>query len=130
MSLICSIIIGITLALAAISKAIRDTLSYHFETSIFKYYNPKFWNPSISWKNKYKNYPEDQKAKFFGSKTFLVWITDAWHLFDMLSYLFLAISFTIILPVNMDIVTAIALFVVYILMFFISFEIIYKLIKI
>lgn len=130
MSIIISIIGGLMVGFAAISKSIRDTLSYHFETSAFRYLNPKFWNPAISWKNKYKNYPEDQRAKFFGSKTFLVWVTDAWHLFDMLSYLFLAITFTIILPINMDIVTAIAYFIFYILLFFTFFEISYKSFKV
>lgn len=38
-----------------------------------------WWNPNISWKNKYKNNDPTQGPKFFGSTTFLVWLTDAWH---------------------------------------------------
>jgi hypothetical protein len=34
----------------AISKAIADTLYHHFTTSIFKWKDPRFWNPDISWK--------------------------------------------------------------------------------
>lgn len=74
------------IVLAGACKAIKDTLDFHYECSWFRHICPKFFSPSISWKNKYKNYPEDKSSKFFGSKTFLVWLTDGWHLFDMLSY--------------------------------------------
>jgi len=43
-----------------------------------------WFNPKISWKNKYKNNDPKQGAKFFGSTTFLVWTTDAWHFFQMI----------------------------------------------
>lgn len=39
-----------------------------------------FWNPAISWRNKYKNGEPEQGRKFPGSTTWLVWTTDAYHL--------------------------------------------------
>jgi len=33
-----------------------------------------------SWKNKYKNRDPSQGEAFLGAKTFLVWLTDGWHL--------------------------------------------------
>jgi hypothetical protein len=39
-----------------------------------------FWDYSTSWKNKYRNYPTDQRAAFPGAKTWAVGITDGNHL--------------------------------------------------
>jgi hypothetical protein len=86
--------IGYTLViLAGISKAIMDKINFHYSTSIFKKLNPLFWNPEVSWRNKWKNGDVNQGEKFFGSSTFLVWTTDAWHLFQMVNH------FTLILGV-------------------------------
>lgn len=49
----------------------------------------QFWDPRLSFKNKYKNWPTDKKAKFPGSKTWLVWTTDAQHLTSTLEKGFL-----------------------------------------
>ena len=47
--------------------------------STFPNANPEFFNPEISWRNKYKNgNPQDGPA-FFGSTTFLVGATDFYH---------------------------------------------------
>ncbi len=58
-----------------------DTLAHHYSSSYFQTKNEIFWNPEISWKNKYTNYPEDKSPKYPGAKTILAWTTDAWHLF-------------------------------------------------
>jgi hypothetical protein len=39
----------IYLILAAIFNLIMDTLTHHFNTSVFKGLNPKWWNPNESW---------------------------------------------------------------------------------
>jgi hypothetical protein len=44
-----------------------------------------FWDYSTSWKNKYRNYPTDQRAAFPGSKTWAVGITDGNHLTRMIN---------------------------------------------
>ena len=44
--------------------------------------NDQFWDYNISWINKYKDgKPPDER--FFGSKTFLVWTTDGYHMMRM-----------------------------------------------
>jgi len=80
-------------AFASACKAIKDTLAFHFGKSIFKDFDPQFWNPNVSWMNKYTDWPDDPTPAFFLADTALVWLTDAWHLFDfmMLIFLFLAI---------------------------------------
>lgn len=53
---------------AAVCKAVSDTISHHFYTSVFRGKNPDFWNPEYSWKVKplpFTKYPPD-----------------AWHLFN------------------------------------------------
>lgn len=70
-----------------ISKAICDTSESGFNSSKLKKLNPLFWDKHKSWVNKWKNEAPEQGEKFPGSSTFLVCITDAWHLFNGLSYL-------------------------------------------
>ena len=41
--------------LSGVLDAVMDTLKTHYSISIFSKYNPLFWNPDISWKNKYIN---------------------------------------------------------------------------
>jgi hypothetical protein len=59
-----------------------DTLQFHFDSSKFSKFKPQnFWNPQISWKNKWKNGDPNYGERFRFSSTFLVGFTDAWHLF-------------------------------------------------
>jgi hypothetical protein len=78
------IISVICLLIASAANAVMDTLAHHYSSSIFTRYNPLFWNPVESWKNKYKNGDPEQGAKFTGSTTIFVLFTDAWHLFKFI----------------------------------------------
>jgi hypothetical protein len=42
--------------------------------------NDQFWNPALSWQNKYKNGDCNQGAKFAGSTDIFAFTTDAYHL--------------------------------------------------
>ena len=42
--------------------------------------NDNFWNPNISWQNKWKNGNLDEGRRFPGSTTIFVWTTDGYHL--------------------------------------------------
>ncbi len=45
--------------IAGLCEAIMDTLQFHYESSIFYCFKKKyFWDPKISWYNKYKNKDE------------------------------------------------------------------------
>jgi hypothetical protein len=55
----------ILLVAAAIFKAVSDTVDHHFDTSIFRRLEPKFWDRDIS----------SDKAKRIGG-----YKVDAWHL--------------------------------------------------
>lgn len=86
-------IVGLILvSLSAISESIMDKIQFHYDKSIFsnEKYNQLFWNPTESWKNKWK---EDLKTeKFLGSSTIFVFTTDAWHLFKFFKNTFLFIG--------------------------------------
>ena len=56
----------------------------------------QFWDPRLSFQNKYKNWPTDTRAKFPGSKTWLVWTTDAQHLTSALEKGFLITSVVVL----------------------------------
>lgn len=70
-----------------ICKGVCDTLQFHYSISIFSKKNELFWNPAISWRNKYKNGEPEQGERFPGSTTVFVMFTDGWHLFDFLRIL-------------------------------------------
>ena len=82
------IILGILLCgLAGIAKAIQDTLAHHFSSSIFRdgtFYKTQFWDSKKSWINKWDYSSGSKKEKFLGSSTIFVFMTDAWHLFQLL----------------------------------------------
>lgn len=53
--------------LAGAFKAVADTLTHHFDDSVFHKMDPKFWNPEFSWK--YADFLKFTKYRL-----------DAWHL--------------------------------------------------
>lgn len=84
------IISYILIAIAAIAKAIQD----HCKINSFPD-SWTWWNESDSWRNKWDikhklslyegtlRVTDKRKPRFFGSTTFLVWVTDGWHFFQM-----------------------------------------------
>ena len=65
---------------AGILNACMDILRFKYSTSIFRFCKNQQWiDPALSWHNKWKNGDETQGEKFFGSSTFLVFVTDLWH---------------------------------------------------
>jgi len=73
----------IFILVAAIAKAISDTLWHHFETSIFKKLNPKWWNPNVSWEY---------------VKLIVKYRPDAWHLSN--SFMIVAFIFSCVFYEN------------------------------
>lgn len=49
--------------LASICNAVMDASSFHYDNSIFNKLNRKFWDGSISWKNKYIDYDKGDKRR-------------------------------------------------------------------
>lgn len=118
----------IFIVLASICKAIKDTLNFHYENSVFRNCNANYFNPAISWQNKYKtpqSYWEtkNRKPKFFGSTTFLVFLTDAWHLCDFLQTIFCIVAIVVYSNIVFCVVDVFILYCI----FSVCFELIYRL---
>ena len=87
--IIITLIAALSVIIAAISKAVRDSLSHHFERSVFNKLNPYFWDPVLSGANKWKDGKEENGEKFFLSSTLLVGVTEGWHVFESLNTFFI-----------------------------------------
>lgn len=90
-------IITILLLLAGIANGITDSLQFHYPTSFAAEWNPDYWNPNKSWESKYQKDAEGELVRpltprYFGSTTFLVFTTDAWHLFKFIHHAFLRVA--------------------------------------
>ena len=59
-----------------------DVMQFKYNRSVFPQHegNESFWNPKLSWKNKYLNGNPDQGELFPLSTTLFVSLTDGWHL--------------------------------------------------
>ncbi|MGZ4091279.1 MAG: hypothetical protein ACXVNO_11205 [Bacteroidia bacterium] len=60
-----------------------ESISYHYENGFKRRcpnVNDQFWNPAVSWKNKYKGGNPESGPKFTGSTTAFAFTTDAYHL--------------------------------------------------
>jgi|SRR5690606_1411570 len=75
----------ITFILAIICYSIIETLIHHFSISIFSKLDPKWWNPTYSWKRKY-----EMKPTLFNKYISVIW-SDAYHLFKFI-FLILTIA--------------------------------------
>ena len=92
-------------ALAAICNAVMDVISFHYKQSIFTKFNPQWWNPAISWKNKYIDWDNDvrmEKVIYIGnlfSIKYPTFLTDAWHFFKSLMIVLLGFAIVLYVPV-------------------------------
>jgi hypothetical protein len=94
------------LSLAALSNAGMDTLTHHYDNSFAAYYKleRQFWDPAISWKNKYvAGDPTKQKVKMsllFISINKPSFLTDGWHLLKAFMLMFIFLNSVIWIPVD------------------------------
>ena len=113
----------IFIIIAGILNSVMDVIQFKWSSSIFnRITNPsliKYMNPSVSWKNKWK---DDLKTeRFIGSSTVFVFITDFWHLLKMLMIVMIAFSIVYYNPIYCTLVDIL----IYYLLFTIPFQITY-----
>lgn len=80
--------------LASVCNAIMDVISHHWDQCVFKRMNlnPQYWNPAISWRNKYiSGSPIYGRKKWLGINIHESF-TDAWHFFKSLMIIFICLS--------------------------------------
>lgn len=70
-------------------NAYHEVLTYHYPQFQERHLhaNPNFWNPDISWQNKWKNGDKTQGPKYPLSNNVLAWTTDGIHPIKRLRFL-------------------------------------------
>ena len=88
---------GSCLFLAGAFDGQAEAIKFHYSTvkKVFPNINDEFWNPSLSWKNKYKNNDPDSGPKWPSSTTMTVFATDGYHLSRSISKAAIITSVTI-----------------------------------
>ena len=89
-------IVAILIWAAAFSKASQDIIAHKFNWSVYRNLDEDWWNPTWSWRNKYKYNNPSLGEKFLFSTTILVFLTDAWHMFQWIHNLTLWTALAII----------------------------------
>ena len=76
------------IAVAGVADGVNQAINHDYAAfqRTFPDANDDFWNPAVSWKNKYKNHDSRQGEAFIGSTTLLVSFTDGNHLTRMINH--------------------------------------------
>jgi hypothetical protein len=85
-------ITGTMVMLAGAADGVNQALMYQYDgfKKVFPHASDHFWKPSLSGANKYKNGDPRQGAAFPGSRTWLVFLTDGYHLTRFTDHLFMS----------------------------------------
>ncbi|HMN90249.1 MAG TPA: hypothetical protein PKD70_06110 [Saprospiraceae bacterium] len=125
------ILAGAFIIAAAFCNAVMDKLQFHYSSSIFPRKGEillgkshDWWNPAVSWRNKYKNWPNDARPAFPFAKTALVFLTDAWHFAKCL--MIILISAGVAIVTQRKPIHAVAAFFIYYAIFSIAFEFVFR----
>lgn len=92
-------IVGALLLGSALCKAVQDSIAHHNSLKRLG----QWWDHERSWMWKYARdktgiIPNHLPPRFFGATTFLVFVTDAWHLFGMFCMSFWQAALCLLLP--------------------------------
>ncbi len=87
------------MTLAGAADGLTEVIRYDYPAfkNRFPNANDQFWQPELSWRNKWKDGDPANGPAYFGSTTILVWTTDGYHLSRTLqkSFICAAIAFKI-----------------------------------
>lgn len=117
-------IVGFLLVIAAIIDGQMDTIQFHWDKAPkWMKKRDRFWNPNLSWRRKWK-IGSITEERFVGSSSFLVWLTDGWHLLKWFRNSFICMAAVIALPGNWVVILCYWFFarIVYAIAFELSFK--------
>lgn len=119
------------LFVSGMADGLAEACKFHPQGVTEVFGNPKFWDNSLSWRNKYRNGDPAQGAKFPLSTTALTWTTDGYHLSRMIrnSTVIAAITIRLGEPAKAwyyYIAEAVIYYLTYQLGFTITYDIIFK----
>jgi hypothetical protein len=83
------------IALGGMCYGLKETVSHHYGAFAerFPQADPAWWNPDLSWRNKYEGGDPERGPAFWLSTSALVLVTDAYHLFGDLQLRFTCLGF-------------------------------------
>jgi hypothetical protein len=86
------VVSGSMMLLAGAADGFNQGLMFRYDgfKRVFPQANDQFWKPSLSCNNKYRNGDPKQGAAFPGSRTWLVFVTDGYHLTRFVDHLFMS----------------------------------------
>lgn len=95
----------VSTAMMGIAGALDNTadvvkFNYHLFAQRWPNADRQWFDPKLSARNKYKDWPHDKSAAYFGSKTFLVFTTDFYHAARFARNMLIAGAFTITLTIG------------------------------
>lgn len=84
--------------LGGAANGLIETVSHHYGAFAERFpgANPLWWNPDLSWQQKYEGGIVSQGPAFPLSTTVLVFLTDAYHLFGELERVFTRCGFVVL----------------------------------
>ena len=90
-----NILIIVLIIISGLCRGLREVIQFRYNNfkQVFPKINDLWWNPQISWKNKYEDGDPTKGEKFLFSTTLFVFVTDAFHFLAFLEHLFI---FTVI----------------------------------
>lgn len=107
--------------LAGLSEGVMDWLQFRY----FVYGGSTFWNPSLSWVNKWKPGTTNVE-RFWQSSRSLVFLTDGWHLMKFFRNLFIFLTMLLVSMKGYNLTQAIIIILAYRLVYGIGFAITYN----
>jgi hypothetical protein len=128
------------IAIAGMCNALYEIIFVSFNQSIFRNLNPLFWNPEVSWQNKWAQpfpQPAEDKWYYFGftprykerfpySSTIFVWLTDAWHLFKAIMLTCIMAAIVLYVPIVSPFVDFILLYCTFTFVFTLFYDYIFR----
>lgn len=110
------------ITLAAACYALIDTLVHHFDRSVFSHLNPYYWDPMVSWMNKYYGGDPAKGHRMIWIFRYPVQLTDAWHLFKSIMLALMIAAVVLYSPVFGPLLDFVAYGVTWVLVFNICYD--------
>lgn len=92
----------VAIVILLILSALADAFMYVLQFRVMpgsRFYQHPWWDPDLSWSNKYKNNDPKQGEKFPGSTTLFVAVTDGWHFIKFLRDVFTSATLAVAMSI-------------------------------
>ena len=113
------VIASVFMHIAGLCDGKRDFLLFKYEDQ------NQFWNPRISWTNKWKDGIRERGERFFKSSTWFVSITDGFHLVKAIHTVSIVLSVTFVAYISFSILESFLISITFRVLYWAGFWITY-----